>query len=988
MRSCSRRMHPSSHPGTRYFYLFLIVNFFLQFGSAFIARSSRPSIAQRTNTAIMGIKGFRAWLETKFPECVVDMPRDNASETFDHVLIDMNQLLHVVLRRSRSDGHGLTLLMKELDACLQLATPTKSLVLAIDGPPGAAKLATQRKRRFATVAKTEHKIKQIDRLLKSESKRHKPALLNRKKRRAASEARTLCITPATDFMSTAEQALLYWVWQRLSSRTNCLAANNVKVFISPSTVPGEGEIKLLEWIYSKPNRRGESIAILGGDSDLVLEGLVIPPASTHNVFILLPEGNKRYLSVSLWELTRSLHQRLPHLSIENIMKTRTDLALLLILNGNDYLPKLRGSNGFNKLFHTYLRVHKAWESEGKADRAFLVHPDTLDFNLEFCIDFFERLVAIAPNGLWSSHRAAGGTALRKSALHQLNNFVEAGYLPGPVKFEVRDESIEYDEDIEDDDGSEEESVSDLERRASESEGDDYGNEDESDEDELAERNQVLIRLSLGEPESDDYNVFEVWYPKGKPLKTARHKLAAMALSDLIETDDSSVGSSDNDNAPGFVHSGYEWEIHTAVEGKTDAYLYGLLWNLQTYQDGLCSDYGFNYGKRMSPTAAEIVEFLRKNRDEGRNVGLRELTPGSFTPSVSAGVSSLAALPSAVKHLLPEPYRSLDDEVIENTYASCMDRYTNVFDIAKFEKLCNEHIDPSSGKNNYRETKEMSEEYEGRRIIMGDHYWTIISKVPKPLAHPWAPPAPFSSRLSRLRSNSRIRVSRSMAFTEPRLRSVWVDHAARDGHKDDFVGKDSLEVIHSDPGFFLRRHGSIESVRYKTAYAYMKKKHKRMKREKIKLTLRKQDESTKSHGNKNVFDSNRNKDHYSTEEKHNSSAGQIPATLDKLTGMACLKQLEDAGLIGPISWELQSPSFASDNTSESIVETITLSVGKGKLVETRLTYSNDRIEKTSRQSTKQHLASLALADIIGKDFDWSKLLFKEIKALLIKRTQSH
>ena len=188
----------------------------------------------------MGIKGFRSWLESQFPDSVVAMPKTGLSEKFDHVLIDMNQFLHVVLRKSRSDGHGLTLLMKELDECLQLATPTKSLVLAIDGPPSAAKLATQRKRRFATVVKSDYKIKQLDKLLSP-----KPKLLARKKRRAAAETRTLCITPATDFMFKVEQALLYWVWQRLSARNSCLSVHNVKVFISPSTVAGEGEVKLL-----------------------------------------------------------------------------------------------------------------------------------------------------------------------------------------------------------------------------------------------------------------------------------------------------------------------------------------------------------------------------------------------------------------------------------------------------------------------------------------------------------------------------------------------------------------------------------------------------------------------------------------------------------------------------------------------------------------------------------------------------------------------
>lgn len=113
--------------------------------------------------------------------------------------------------------------MQELDACVALATPQQSLVLAMDGKPGAAKLAPQRRRRFHTVHKTAVKVQQIDKLMqaaKSSSssnsnnsktrKRSKPRMKQwtRQKRKAVAETRTLCITPATEFMAAAEQAIL------------------------------------------------------------------------------------------------------------------------------------------------------------------------------------------------------------------------------------------------------------------------------------------------------------------------------------------------------------------------------------------------------------------------------------------------------------------------------------------------------------------------------------------------------------------------------------------------------------------------------------------------------------------------------------------------------------------------------------------------------------------------------------------------------------
>ena len=95
-----------------------------------------------TTTSLFGIKGFRAWFETQFPDAIVNInPNKNkksnheATDSFDHVLVDMNQIIHVILRRSRNDEHAVRMLMSEMDRLLEMVTPIQSLVLAIDGPP-------------------------------------------------------------------------------------------------------------------------------------------------------------------------------------------------------------------------------------------------------------------------------------------------------------------------------------------------------------------------------------------------------------------------------------------------------------------------------------------------------------------------------------------------------------------------------------------------------------------------------------------------------------------------------------------------------------------------------------------------------------------------------------------------------------------------------------------------------------------------------------
>jgi hypothetical protein len=513
----------------------------------------------------MGIKGFRSWFESQFPDAILAMPRNEAHEEFDHVLIDMNQLLHVSLRRARSEGHALTILMKELDACCALASPKISLVLAIDGPPSAAKLATQRRRRFSTFVRSEWKQEQLSRFKRVFSKQDE----TRRRRRYATETKTLCITPGTAFMDKAQQALLYWAWQRMHYPNNLLS--NVRIYISSSNVHGEGEVKLLDWILQK-NRNGQSIAIMGGDSDLVLEGLVIPPSSSHNVFVLLPDGNKRYFSVSLWETTRAISKFLPKLQASDVMRVRTDMVLLLILNGNDYMPKLRGSSGFNKVFHTYLRLLHQWldNKELHPQQPFLVDPDSLEFNLPFCVAFFRQLAQLAPSKYFNETFAQQPLRMsRQTPLGRLNDLVDSDFVPQPIRWSLVSSDDEDAEKLPMDEEEVEDLTNDeVEVVKSRNEDDVNGKRDPNgelgdDEEEAGE--QILMRLTLGTRGEDEFYEYELWHDVGEHLKKTKHRLALMALDDLMGTDfyNEDEGGSDEDaegTYPGITSSGYAWEV--------------------------------------------------------------------------------------------------------------------------------------------------------------------------------------------------------------------------------------------------------------------------------------------------------------------------------------------------------------------------------------------------------------------------------------------
>ena len=80
---------------------------------------------------------------------------------------------------------------------------------------------------------------------------------------------------------------------------------------------------------------------------------------------------------------------------------------------------------------------------------------------------------------------------------------------------------------------------------------------------------VVMRLTLGKRGTDDFYEYETWHSVGMPLKKTKHRLALMALDDLMGTDfcsDEDGVSDDEDDAsyPGITSSGYAWEVRQTL----------------------------------------------------------------------------------------------------------------------------------------------------------------------------------------------------------------------------------------------------------------------------------------------------------------------------------------------------------------------------------------------------------------------------------------
>ena len=396
-------------------------------------------------------------------------------------------------------------------------------------------------------------------------------------------------------MNQAATTILYWAWQRLQRR-RASPLHGRQVFFSSADTPGEGEVKLMEWLQSPVTNNiigpRDQVILMGGDSDLVLEALLV--RKTPHVTVLMPVIGAQYLAVSIPHVMESLRHDY-HLVLdteEHELAVRTDLVFLLFLNGNDYLPKLRGSGGFGQLLRLYASLQREYsarqEPEGHPPSrgpSSIVDPETLEFNQEFAMDFFGKLnelyggrsIAFNQNDNGTSAEDRLGTSQRggnyggMNSLSRLYNLRDSGLIPREAKYEIVD-------------GDDNET---LETSA-------FGNEEELNDDDpgFSTANEikehVMVKLYLGKPNTEEYGVYETSLPRyqgepmGNVMKRGRHLLAAKVIEDYFGTedgvlDDDLFESGDDDDRPDVDDNASQGEVTAA---SVSNYIYGLLWNLR------------------------------------------------------------------------------------------------------------------------------------------------------------------------------------------------------------------------------------------------------------------------------------------------------------------------------------------------------------------------------------------------------------------------
>ena len=495
---------------------------------------------------------------------------------------------------------------------------------------------------------------------------------------------------------------------------------------------------------------------------------------------------------------------------------------------------------------------------------------------------------------------------------------------------------------------------------------------------------VSLLLGKGAANSPRCFIFEVDHREHANLKSAKHRLAAIALEELVgfkcgEGGNEEIAELDEDDwdgdteeaviermgerglldadditLPSFSgYSGYDWEVTGPVQADVEQYVAGLLWNLQTYKDGVCADYAYNYGRRISPTSSEICHYLQQCIDNNVTLALDEILPDRFIPPLNAGLSCLAALPSLAKHIIPEPYRLLAaDDAVEDIYGRCMNATTNVFDIEKFRRLCSDELqrkmqsnvttvsDVNGDKIDVFIEKEGLESV-GRRIRTSSRHWTVFSWSKDELQHPFAPPDPFSDRFNPLRHNPRIRASHVEASVEPKwMVNTKASYSRRRGRER--VRRRRNKKIARPHAGWVYENQSILEVAYKRAFASASE-----------ITV--------------VIPDAEDNDMSDESEQQDL----LQTNLRNHTALAILKMLTDTGFFSSeIKWK-----FVPCANQASEIMNLSLEMGTPPIM---YSWEVKRILGTKRRKGKHHLASKALTDIFGRE--WMNLTVDQMRSM--------
>jgi 5'-3' exonuclease len=304
---------------------------------------------------IMGVPHFFKTLCDNYPNIIFDS--NEMKDEINHLCFDTNGLIHpcaskitkqnINISKSILEDKIIKEVVKYMDFIINLAKPTKSVYVAIDGSPPHAKIFTQRSRRFKSAYANDLTAK-----TRSELGMEQLTTWD-----------TNAITPGTEFMEKLSVTLK----QELKKYTV-----DFDVILSDSNVPMEGEHKILNYIKTSKFDEKDSIAIFGLDADLIFLSMVLnrPKMFLLREHMLMKNKgsntivDKEYYEVEYDYLSIDILKTYFHQEVNSMTNTNynmdnliNDFIFLCFLIGNDFLPNMNcieiGLDGLDKLLKIY-----------------------------------------------------------------------------------------------------------------------------------------------------------------------------------------------------------------------------------------------------------------------------------------------------------------------------------------------------------------------------------------------------------------------------------------------------------------------------------------------------------------------------------------------------------------------------------------------------------------------------------------------------------
>jgi 5'-3' exonuclease len=295
----------------------------------------------------MGIENFHTWLKKTYPCCFLPI---KSQVKYDYIYIDVNHILHHSIYGIKSREEFKEKLFSSLDLIFNNFFATKEIVLAVDGTSPYSKIILQRKRRLQGVKNINlNKISSLE------------------------------LTPGTELMKYVDICL----GEYINILQNNYRILKPKFTLRLSNIPDEGEVKIFKQMCITDDKKGSHL-VIGNDADLIVLALSCKPYYNINMLI-------RHLdTLELVSIKLLICAFIKNMNIKNIKDKlkyysdiRSDFAIISIMFGNDYLPKLKYVK-FEMLWEAYKTTHMLYNNTN------LINNTT--FNYDFLMDFMINIV--------------------------------------------------------------------------------------------------------------------------------------------------------------------------------------------------------------------------------------------------------------------------------------------------------------------------------------------------------------------------------------------------------------------------------------------------------------------------------------------------------------------------------------------------------------------------------------------------------------------